>query len=110
MRREDRQLLGGLSQVNTALPAFALRVMDQSATSAEHHALAQRLITLGQVIKKRAETLTITTTCPGETGSENVAAARALSALVDMADALDRAGVGVAGCLDDATLPESGLG
>jgi hypothetical protein len=47
MRYEDRQLLSALSQVNTALPAFALRVMDNTATPAEHHTVADHLITLG---------------------------------------------------------------
>jgi hypothetical protein len=92
MRRDDRHLLVDLSQINTALPAFALHVMDDTATAAEHHALATRLITLGQIIDERAEKLAVVNTWPGEdSGGESVAARRALSALVDMADALGKA-------------------
>ncbi len=59
MRREDRQLLSALSQVNTALSAFALRVMDNTATPTEHHRVADHVIALGQAIAERAGTLTI---------------------------------------------------
>jgi hypothetical protein len=92
MRREDRQLLSALSQVNTALPAFALRMMDNTATPAEHHRVADHVIALGHAIHQRAGTLTVTD--PSESDSTrdtgNVAATCALSALVNMADALDR--------------------
>lgn len=92
MRREDRQLLSVLSQVNTALPAFALRVMDNTATAAEHHRVADHLTALGQAIDKRAETLTIINPCESDSATDTggMAAARALAALVDMVDALDR--------------------
>jgi hypothetical protein len=95
MRREDRRLLSDLAQVNTALPAFAQRVMDNTATPAEHRAVSDRLIALGQAIGERAGTLTIIHIHPepdNDTGAgdQNVAATRALSALVDMADALHR--------------------
>jgi hypothetical protein len=110
MRRDDRHLLVDLSQVNTALPAFALRVMDDTATPAEHHALATRLIMLGQIIDERAGKLAILNTRPGgNADGESVAAGRALSALVDMADALSKANVVT--CPDDNTsLPERTMG
>jgi imidazoleglycerol phosphate dehydratase HisB len=92
MRREDRQLLSDLAQVNTALPAFALRVMDNTATAAEHHRVADHVIALGQAIDERAETLTIVNPCESDSATDtgDMAVIRALSALVDMVDALDR--------------------
>jgi hypothetical protein len=91
MKREDRQLLADLSQVNTALPEFALRVMENTATVVEHHALASRLIALGQAIGERAAELTIVNAHPNDPSSKDMAAIRALSALVDIAEALCRA-------------------
>lgn len=93
MRREDRELLSDLAKLNTALPAFAGRVMDNTATPAEHRAVSDRLIALGQAIGERARTLTVINPEPDNAtgaGGTNVAATRALSALVDMADALGR--------------------
>jgi hypothetical protein len=93
MRREDRLLLADLAQVNTALPAFAQRVMDNTATPAEHRAVSDRVIALGQAIGERADTLTVIDPEPDNAtgaGDQNVAATRALSALVDTVDALHR--------------------
>jgi hypothetical protein len=93
MMRDDRELLSDLAQVNTALPAFAGRVMDNTATPAEHGAVSDRLITLGQAIGERARKLTVINPEPDNTtnaGSQDLAATHALSALVDMADALGR--------------------
>jgi hypothetical protein len=93
MRREDRQLLADLAQVNTALPAFAQRVMDNTATPTEYRAVSDRVIALGQAIGERADTLTVIHPEPDNAtgaGDQNVAATRALSALVDMADALTK--------------------
>jgi hypothetical protein len=93
MRREDRLLLADLARVNTALPAFAQRVMDNTATPAEHRAVSDRVIALGQAIGERADTLTVIDPEPDNAagaGDQDVAATRALSALVDMADALGR--------------------
>jgi hypothetical protein len=104
MKRDDRLLLSELAQVNTALPAFAMRVMSNTATSAEHQAIAERLVTLGQAIDDRARTLTIiNTAADNATDIQNFAAARALSAVVDMADALDRT-TGAASTGPDDTL------
>lgn len=91
MKRDDRQLLSGLAQINTALPAFALRVMDNTATAAEHHAVARWFIVLARAISDRAATLTVLNTHTKERDNiDNLAAVRALSALVDMAEALAR--------------------
>jgi len=92
MRRQDRELLADLAGVNTALPAFAQRVLGNYATPAEHDAVADRLIWLGQAIRRRACGLSVINPEPDDDGiiDKNVAAHRALSALVDMADALRR--------------------
>ena len=93
MRREDRLLLADLARVNAALPAFAQRVMDNTATPAEHRAVSDRVIALGQAIGERADTLTVIDPEPDNAtgaGDQNVAATRALSALVDMADVLNK--------------------
>jgi hypothetical protein len=91
MRREDRQLLTELAQVNTALPAFAQRVMGNTATPTEHSAVADRVIALGQAIRQRADNLTIINPDPGNsTDGTSLAATLALSAIIDMTDALDR--------------------
>jgi hypothetical protein len=69
-----------------------MRVMDNTATPTEHHRVADHLIVLGQAIDGRAGTLTIINPSESDStsGGRNVAATRALSALVDMADALNR--------------------
>ena len=59
MRRQDRELLADLAGVNTALPAFAQRVLGNYATPAEHDAVADRLIRLGQAIRRRAGGLSV---------------------------------------------------
>lgn len=87
MRRADRQLLADLAQVNTALPAFAQRMMDNTATPAEHFAVADRVIALGKEIGQRVETLVIINPEPGDsTGDTSLAAALALSALISRDD------------------------
>lgn len=53
--REDRELLAELAQLNTDMAAFALRVMDNSASTAEQQHYAQRLIAAGQRLRRRAE-------------------------------------------------------
>ncbi len=79
-----------LAQVNTALPAFAQRVMDNTATPAEHSAVADRVIALGQAIRQRADNLTIINPESADsTGGTSSAATRALSAITDMTDTLD---------------------
>ena len=53
--REDRELLAELAQLNADMAAFALRVMEDSASTAEQHRYAQRLIAAGQRLRRRAE-------------------------------------------------------
>lgn len=53
MIREDRELLAELARLNTAMAALAMRMMDGSATAAEQHDYAQRLIAAGQRMHKR---------------------------------------------------------
>jgi hypothetical protein len=67
--------------------------MDNTATPTEHRAVADRVIALGQAIGERAGTLIVIHPEPDNAtgaGDQNVAATRALSALVDMVDALGR--------------------
>lgn len=55
MIREDRELLAELARLNTAMAALAMRMMDGSASAAEQHDYAQRLITVGQQMRQRAD-------------------------------------------------------
>ncbi|MCA1675904.1 MAG: hypothetical protein LC799_28280 [Actinobacteria bacterium] len=55
MIREDRELLAELAQLNADMAAFALRVMENSASTAEQQHYAQRLIAAGQRLRRRAE-------------------------------------------------------
>jgi hypothetical protein len=64
--RDLKQLLTELAQINTALPAFAQRVMDNTTTPAVHLAVADRVIALGQAIRQRADDLTIIDPEPGD--------------------------------------------
>ena len=54
MIREDRELLAELARLNTAMASLALRVMDGSASVAEQHNYAQRLIAAGERLQQRA--------------------------------------------------------
>jgi len=53
--REDREFLTELAQLNGDIPTLALRIMDGSASTAEQTHYAQRLIAVGQRLKRRAE-------------------------------------------------------
>lgn len=55
MIREDREFLTELAQLNGDIPTLALRIMDGSASTAEQMHYAQRLIAVGQRLKRRAE-------------------------------------------------------
>lgn len=57
MIREDRELLAELARLNTAMAPLALRIMDGSADTAEQAHYAQRLITAGKQLQRRADTL-----------------------------------------------------
>jgi hypothetical protein len=52
--REDRELLAELARLNTAMASLALRIMDGSASVAEQHNYAQRLIAAGERLGQRA--------------------------------------------------------
>jgi hypothetical protein len=52
--REDRELLAELARLNTAMASLALRIMDGSASVAEQHNYAQRLIAAGERLQQRA--------------------------------------------------------
>lgn len=54
MIREDRELLAELARLNTAMASLALRIMDGSASLAEQHNYAQRLIAAGERLQQRA--------------------------------------------------------
>ncbi len=55
MSREDRELLAELAQLNTAMAPLALRIMEDSASAAEQECYAQRLITAGARLQRRAD-------------------------------------------------------
>ncbi len=54
MIREDRELLTELAQLNTAMPSLAMCIMDGTASAADQHTYAQRLIAAGERLKQRA--------------------------------------------------------
>ena len=55
MIREDRELLAGLARLNTDMVSLAMRIMDDSASADEQARYAQRLITAGDRLQRRAE-------------------------------------------------------
>ncbi|MGH3928053.1 MAG: hypothetical protein ACRDTT_35180, partial [Pseudonocardiaceae bacterium] len=55
MIREDRELLAELARLNTEMASLALRVMDGSASADEQQDYAQRLISAGQRLRRRAD-------------------------------------------------------
>ncbi|MGH3899367.1 MAG: hypothetical protein ACRDTA_14220 [Pseudonocardiaceae bacterium] len=54
MIREDRELLAELARINTAMAPLAMRIMDGSASAAEQAHYADRLITVGKRLQRRA--------------------------------------------------------
>jgi hypothetical protein len=54
MIREDRELLTELARLNTTMASLAMRIMDGSASAAEQQHYAQRLITAGERLQRRA--------------------------------------------------------
>lgn len=54
MIRADRELLADLAQLNSDVVPLAMRIMDNSATSAEQQSFADRLIDLGTRLSHRA--------------------------------------------------------
>jgi len=53
--REDRELLAELARLNTDMPSLALRIMDGSASAWEQTYYAERLIAVGERLRRRAE-------------------------------------------------------
>ncbi len=58
MIREDRELLAEFASLNTAMAPLAIRIMDNSASSAEQQDYAQRLIAAGERLRKRTDEMT----------------------------------------------------
>lgn len=55
MIRKDRELLVALARVNSDVVPVAMRVMDDSATAEEQRALGERLIAVGEQLRRRAD-------------------------------------------------------
>lgn len=55
MTREDRELLAEMARLNSDMASLAMRVMEGSASAAEQQHYAQRLITAGRRLQRRAE-------------------------------------------------------
>lgn len=53
MIREDREMLVELARLNGDMPSLALRIMDGSASAAEQQHYAQRLIAMGEQLRRR---------------------------------------------------------
>jgi hypothetical protein len=53
--REDRELLAELARLNREMTPLAMRLMDDSASTAEQAHYAQRLIAAGERLRRRAE-------------------------------------------------------
>lgn len=54
MIREDRELLAELSRLNREMTPLALRIIGGSASAAEQQRYAERLITAGERLRRRA--------------------------------------------------------
>jgi NADH:ubiquinone oxidoreductase subunit D len=52
--REDRLLLAELGRLNTDVVPLAMRIMDESATTEEHYAFAERLVAMARRLQDRA--------------------------------------------------------
>lgn len=55
MIRADRELLAQLARVNTDVVPLAMNLMGDSATVAQQHEMANRLIDVGQRLRERAD-------------------------------------------------------
>lgn len=58
MIREDRELLTELARINRELAPLALRMMEGSTSIAEQQDYAERLIAVGERLRRRAEGMT----------------------------------------------------
>jgi hypothetical protein len=52
--REDRELLAQLARLNSDMTPLAIRIMDDSASAAEQAHYAQRLVSAGEWLRRRA--------------------------------------------------------
>ncbi|MGH3823804.1 MAG: hypothetical protein ACRDRA_13390 [Pseudonocardiaceae bacterium] len=57
MIREDRELLAEMARLNGEMASLALRMMESSASAAEQHSYAQRLIAAGEQLTRRAHSM-----------------------------------------------------
>jgi hypothetical protein len=55
MIRADRELLTELARLSTAIASLALRIMDGSASTTDQAHYAQRLIAVGERLRRRAD-------------------------------------------------------
>lgn len=55
MIRADRELLAELARINGDMPTLGLRMLDGSAGVAEQEHYGQRLIAVGERLRRRAE-------------------------------------------------------
>lgn len=55
MIREDRELLAEMARINSDMAPLAMRMMDGSASAAEQQRYGQRLIAVGERLRRRAD-------------------------------------------------------
>ncbi len=65
MIREDRELLTELARLNREMAPLAMRIMEGSASIAEQQNFAERLITVGERLRRRPDE-TVETVVEGE--------------------------------------------
>ncbi|MDQ3762057.1 MAG: hypothetical protein M3460_10275 [Actinomycetota bacterium] len=52
MIREDRELLAEMARLNRDMTPLVMKIMDGSATAAEQHDYAQRIIAVGERLRR----------------------------------------------------------
>jgi hypothetical protein len=52
---DDRELLAELARLNATMAPLAMKIMDGTASTAEQHNDAQRLMAAGERVQRRAE-------------------------------------------------------
>lgn len=66
MTREDRELLTELARLNRELAPLAIRMMEGSASIAEQQSYAERLIAIGERLRRRTGETVEATVVEGE--------------------------------------------
>ena len=66
MIREDRELFAELARLNREMAPLAMRMMERSASIAEQQDYAQRLISIGERLWRRAGEAVLATVIEGE--------------------------------------------